>query len=137
MERITRGIRESVRERVARFDRVFKPLTSYRSKPVLNAILASHPADADISKETLADWIKQGVNGRFWHLLEQRESLYFRSFAGMMNVGSNLVMWAALNDLCADTGEVGAYARRYRAIRVKEVLAAEREGVPVIAGESR
>src|SRR3990172_3420349 len=117
MERIDRSRVESVGDRVKRFERDFRPLTTYRARPVEDAIAASVLTDADASKERLAEWTRAGVPGRFWALLEQREILYTRSFPWMAWVGADLVLWMAVNDLCSDSGDVGVYARRYRAIR--------------------
>ena len=131
MERISGGIRETVKEQVARFDRDFRPLTRWSNDPFADAVKAVKIGEETASKEQLAEWSVAGVPGKFWHLVEQRETLYHRSKYELdgtyFHPSSSLALWLALNDLCLDTGPVGAFGRRYRALRVRDVLRAERE----------
>ena len=132
MEKLSRHVRETVAERVARVDRDFVPITRRSQRPVSNAVDASDDRDQQ-SKEKLAEWRSSGVISQLERMLESRETLYHRSMEGKVETikfahpFNNSVSWLALNDVCKDTGEVGAAARHRRWLRVREVLKAERE----------
>lgn len=130
MERISTKIGATVKEQVARFEAEFRPLTRWSPTPMADAIKAVKAGEENATKEQLAEWKAAGVPGKFWHLIERRESLYHRSKferdAVYFDPKWATALWLALNDLCLDTSAVGVYARRYRALRVRDVLRAER-----------
>lgn len=133
MERISNRIGSTVKDQVARFDAAFRPLARWSETPMADAVTAAKLGEEAATKEQLAEWKAAGIPAKFWRLLERRESLYHRSKFERDGVYFDpkwaTALWLALNDLCLDTSEVGRYARRYRALRVRDVLRAERSEV--------
>jgi hypothetical protein len=130
VERVSQCIRETVKDQVARFDREFQPLTRWSETPMTDAIKGTKIGEESATKEQLAEWSGSGTRSKFWFLAEKRETLYHRSKFERDSVyfhpSESTAFWLALNDLCLDTSEVGRFARRYRAIRVRDVLRSER-----------
>jgi hypothetical protein len=74
--------------------------------------------DMAIPKEDIRAMLDAGIHEIFRKGVEARQDLYMHE-AGC---GFQWAMWAALNDLCADTSNLGRFSRRIRALRVKAVL---------------
>jgi hypothetical protein len=71
-----------------------------------------------INKADLLEMAGAGVHETFRKSIEHREDRYMSE----CELSPGAAMWAALNDLCRDVGQLGRYSRRIRGLRVRAYL---------------